>query len=41
MLIYANLRENGAADMIFFSHQKMSNWYWGNYKKEGKKSLPV
>ena len=26
--------------MIFF-HQKVRNWYWGNYKKEGEKSLPV
>ena len=29
MLIYANQRENGAADVIFF-HQKMRNWYLGN-----------
>ena len=26
--------------MIFF-HQKMRNWYLGNYKKEGEKSLPI
>ena len=30
--------KNGAADMIFF-HQKMRNWYWGNYKKKGEKNL--
>ena len=29
MLIYANLNENDAADMIFF-RQKMRNWYFGN-----------
>ena len=27
--------------MIFFFHQKMRDWYLGNYKKEGEKSLPV
>ena len=36
---FVTLRKN-AADMIFF-HQKMRNWYWGNYKKEGEKSVPV
>ena len=40
MLIYANQGENGAADMILL-HQKMRNWYLGNYKKEGEKSLRV
>ena len=40
MLIYANWRENGAADMIFF-HQKMHNWYLGNYKKKKKKRARI
>ena len=30
----------GAGDVNFFFHQKMRNWYLGNYKKDGEKSLP-
>ena len=37
--IYANKRENGAADMKFF-HQKMRNWYLGNYNKREKNLYP-
>ena len=45
MLIYANQRKNGAADIIFF-HHKIRNWYLGKYKKkkkkkDGEKSLRV
>ena len=32
MLIYANHRENDAADLNFFFHQKKHNYYLGNYK---------
>ena len=32
MLIYANYRENDAADLNFFFHQKKRNYYLGNYK---------
>ena len=32
MLIYANLHENDAADLNFFSPKKR-NYYLGNYKK--------
>ena len=35
MLIYASQRENGTADNYDFCfHQKMRNWYLGNYKRE-------
>ena len=39
---YANLcylAENGADDFDCFFHQKMCNWYLGNYKKRGRKFL--
>ena len=32
MLIYANQRENDAADLNFFFHQKKRSYYLGNYK---------
>ena len=40
MLIYANYRENGAADIrfsFFFFHQKMRNRYLGKDQKRVKK----
>ena len=40
MVIYANLSENCAADMIF-CNQKMRNWYLGNYQKKKKYLHPV
>ena len=38
MLIYANKRENGVTDIIFFTKRCVdTNWYLGKYKKKKKK----